>query len=122
MNDDSFARLILQITGVFVGGGAVQFLIFLLRRRSELAELDAKADATLLDSATHLVDRLRADADALRGEVRDLRSELDLERQENARRLAESHRLTKRLGSEVARLKTDLDIARAHIHDLQQHL
>lgn len=69
------AGFALQVLAVALGGGTVQGLIFLFRRRAEIKELDAKADAIGLEAANNFITRLQLDADQLRQQVSNLRAD-----------------------------------------------
>lgn len=118
---DTF-RFILQIAAVFLGGGAVQLIIALLRRRSELRELDTKADATLLASAQELITALQGDLEVQRRIVAELRKEVDQlrwrlgETHREHTRVLERERLNgARLENDLARVRSDLAVAQAQI-------
>jgi len=67
---------------IAIGGGTVQFAIFLLRRKPELRKLDAESDATLLDSANVYIGTLQTGEMRLRDEVAALKTELEVMKRE----------------------------------------
>jgi hypothetical protein len=127
------AGFILQIAAIAIGGGSVQLVIFLLRRRSELHKLDAESDATLLDSANVYIATLQTGEKALREENAALkegwaneraamRKEWDSERTANIDALESSNREVSRFRLELARVQADLLSAQAQIDELRGRL
>lgn len=112
------AGFALQVLAVALGGGTVQGLIFLFRRRAEIKELDAKADAIGLEAANNFITRLQLDADQLRQQVSNLRADHLRDVEEMTRRLVAAQEREVRLQREVATLRTDLEIARRQIEQL----
>lgn len=112
------AGFILQVAAVFLGGGSVQLTIALLKRRSEIKELDAKADAVGLEAANNFITRLQLDAEQLRQQIVNLRADQVRDIEEMTRRLTASQEREVRLQREVAMLRTDLEIARRQIEQL----
>jgi hypothetical protein len=115
-------RFILQIFALIVGGGTVQLLVFLLKRRSELRSLDTASDATALNSANAYVVTLQAGEQKLREhlavlEVRigNMQRTWDIERRAHTEALNNAHRELSRVTAEAARMKTDLAVAQAQI-------
>jgi predicted nucleic acid-binding Zn-ribbon protein len=122
-------RFLLQIAGVFIGGGAVQLTIFILRRRSELKNLDATSGSTALTSANTYIGTLQAGEAAARLEIQKLQVRLDAA---EAKREDEDRRSTRiinagrdeidRLTADLARTRSNLAIANAQINELEQQL
>ena len=131
---------LLQLIAIAIGGGSVQLVIFLLRRRSELRKLDAESESTLLDSANIYIGTLLSGEKALREEIAALKTELrilkesfatdrtDMRRDWEKERLANTEALetatreVTRLRLELARVKADLLIAQAQIDELRTRL
>lgn len=120
---------LLQVLAIGLGGGTVQLLIFLLRRRAEIRELDAKADASLLTSANDLISNLRQITDSNRSELADMRRALAAVTEESrvltrdfTSRMASAQVENRRLSTEVARLRTDLDISQRQVDQLRAQL
>ncbi|MDQ3762830.1 MAG: hypothetical protein M3460_14600 [Actinomycetota bacterium] len=62
-------RFILQVAAIATGGGFVQLLIFILKRRSELRNLDATSGSAALDSANSYIATLQGGEKAVRDEL-----------------------------------------------------
>jgi len=134
------SAFILQIAAIAIGGGSVQFLIFLLRRRSELHKLDAESDATLLDSATDYIGTLQTGEKALRIEIADLKAELrtlkqawaderaairgewDAERAANTEALESSNRDVSRFRLQLAQVRAELSVSQSEIEELKRRV
>lgn len=130
------ASFILQIAAIAIGGGSVQFAIFLIRRRAELRSLDAASDATLLNSANAYILTLQAGDKALREEVESLKTEIivlksawveeraamrrewDLERAASVDAMEAANRQISRCRLDLATVKADLAVAQAQIVQL----
>jgi len=122
-------RLILQITGVVVGGGILEFIRRLLARRAELRNLNTQSDATALGAANEYVktlqdaDRtLRAEIAELKAEIRRMQTEWNAERSVATDTLNNATREVERSHAELARVKADLVVAHAQIAELGGHL
>jgi septal ring factor EnvC (AmiA/AmiB activator) len=115
-------KFLLQVLAVAVGGGTVQLLIFLLKRRTELRALDRTSEASLLSASITDGQTLRAEIAELKEEVRQIRAERDQARESAAAQLETAHRENRRLTYEIATLRTDLDIATRQIEDLKASL
>lgn len=131
------SAFLLQIIAIAIGGGTVQLTIFLLKRRAELRSLDAASDATLLNSANAYIvtlqagdKALRVEVDSLKAEIAELkegwtrdrlamRAEWDVERNANTEALENANRQVARFLSDLARVRTDLQMARAEIAELE---
>jgi chromosome segregation ATPase len=119
---EGFAQMLLGIITVATGGSLVQLVIFLIKRRATLSALDTEATAPLLEQQGALVDRLAA------AELKALKRVESLEEQQRARdqeftaTMEISNRERARLNSEVASLRTEVDIARRQIADLTDQL
>lgn len=118
-------NLLLSILTVFLGGSAVQLIVFLLRRRGELKKLDtessvltATAKNTQADATDKLIIRLQQDGETYRVIARELQAEMERLRRDTAEQLRIAHEEHERLTGRIATLQTDLDIARRQIRDL----
>lgn len=125
MNPDTI-RLILQITGVVVGGGILEFFRRMLARRAELRNLNAQSDATISASYKDLVDTLRTEAqryqqaiEQFQDRVAALETRADQAQREFTAQLNTAHVENARLATRVAQLQTDLDISERQINDLR---
>lgn len=118
-------RLVLQIIGVVVGGGILEFARRMLARRAELRNLNTQSDATALGAANEYVKTLQ-DADrALRGEITELkmeirrmRNEWDAERVASTDAVTNSSRTLQGALAKLARTEADLVVAHAQIVEL----
>jgi len=117
VNPDTL-RLVLQITGVVVGGGILEFIRRLLARRAELRNLNAQSDATALDSANAYVKTLQESETGLRAEIQRMQKEWNAERVMSTEALANATRELERIQAELARCKADLAVAHAQISEL----
>ena len=117
MNPDTL-RLVLQIVGVVVGGGILEFIRRLLARRAELRNLNAQSDATALDSANAYVKTLQESETGLRAEIQRMQKEWNAERVMSTDALANATRELERIQSELARRNADLAVAHAQISEL----
>jgi predicted nucleic acid-binding Zn-ribbon protein len=119
-------RWVLQVLAVTVGGGTVQLIIFMLRRRAELRNLNTSSDATVNTSYRELVDTLRIEAKRYEEQVKGLQERVAMieTRYETSQRqftaqLNDAHIENNRLATRVAHLTTDLDIANRQVDDLR---
>lgn len=118
-------RLILQIIGVVVGGGILEFARRMLARRAELRNLNTQTDATALGAANEYVKTLQDSEKALRAEIAELKADIrrmqnewNAERAVAADSLASSSREIQRAHAELARCKADLVVAQSQIAEL----
>jgi hypothetical protein len=118
-------RWVLQVLAVTVGGGTVQLIIFMLRRRAELRNLNTSTDSTALGAANEYVKTLQDADKALRAEITELKTEQRrMQTEWNAERVVANDALTsstrelERALTELARTKADLVVARAQVTDL----
>ncbi len=121
MSEDAL-RLTLQIVAVFIGGSAVQLVIFLLRRKSELRSLDAKADADVVTAQSSYITTLQAGEQQTREELAALKKTHDAERRDLLAALESSKNEVARLSAQVGRLEADLAVARSQIATLTARL
>lgn len=121
MSVDTLRFILAAFTGL-VCSGSVQLGIFLLKRKAELRGLDAKSNATALDSANTYIQTLQAGDKALREERDSLKAELNDERQASAEALANAQREVTRLSAELGRAQSDLSVARSQIDELTRQL
>lgn len=112
-------RFLLQIAGVFIGGSAVQLLIFLIRRKAEVRSLDVASDVGLLGAAQAQVAGLTATETSLRKVIDDKDARIDAllkrlseEQTDHARTLDECEANASRLSAELARTRSELTTAR----------
>lgn len=111
----SSSAFALQIVALVTGGSIVQLIVYLLRRRSEIAALDKTASAPLLASANELIVRLEVAEGRLASRVASLEGQLA----ESQGTLRLSQEDNQRLTREVAQLRIDLDITQRHVDQLR---
>ena len=121
-------RLVLQIVGVVVGGGILEFIRRMLTRRAELRKLNAESDATINTSAIALVTRLQEDAAVYRDQVKHLQDRIDniearhqQTQRQFAQQLQDAHSENVRLTTRIAQLQNELDISTRQLADLQRY-
>lgn len=120
---------LLQVIAIASGGGTVQLLIFLLKRKPWKRSVDRESESKLLDSATDYVEslqseiaRLEAKIEKLETKVVHIQDQLDTERLEAAEKLKESYKQNRRLTTRLSQARTDLDIAMSQIEQLTREL
>ncbi len=121
-------RLVLQIVGVVVGGGILEFIRRMLTRRAELRKLNAESDATINTSAIALVARLQEDSAVYRDQVKQLQDRIDniearhqQAQRQFAQQLQDAHSENVRLTTRIAQLQNELDISTRQLADLQRY-
>lgn len=109
--------------------GTVQLLIFLLRRRSELKQLDTANLASERTSAEPLLKGWETIAQELKVSAKEavdrankVEERMDDERREFRASLERAHAENSRLRQEVAQLRTDNDILTRQVEQLQRQL
>jgi hypothetical protein len=107
---------------VATGGSIVQLIIFLFKRRAELQALDRTSAAPLFEAQNALVDRLAAAEVKALGRVTALEEQLRVRDLEYTATLETGNRERARLTSELATLRTEVDISRRQITDLTGQL
>lgn len=96
--------VLVSVAQVAAGGTIVQGVVALIRRRSELRQLDRNTDSVVVETAEHLVVVLRAELDDAKAEIKQMKEErADMQRQVQA------------LGERVSKLSADLVVAKAEI-------
>jgi hypothetical protein len=133
VNED-IAKLILQILGVLIGGGLLNFGLSWIRRKSDRRKVETSADvdvATVAEKADtardRLIDQLQEDGDTNRAIIRRLEEKLTAmeDRQvkmqlDFAEQLGLAHNENARLVTRIAQLTTDLDICSRQIDEYRQ--
>ncbi len=124
MSDDTL-RFILQVAAIATGGGFIQLLIFVLKRRSELRNLDATSGSAALASANSYITTLQTGENTMRGQldkmhadVRMMQKQWDVERAALTDALDNERRQVARLAGDLARYRADLAVADARIAEL----
>jgi hypothetical protein len=115
-------QFFLQVAALVTGGGLVQLLIFLLRRRSDLSALDRTSSKPLLEEQGAFVDRLVASETKAQTRIDALEAQRDADSKDFAERVRLVTRENKRLSAEVARVRVDLDIALGQVEELRRQL
>lgn len=135
MSQDTL-QFILQVAAVFLGGGSVQLLAILIKRRAELRQLNTASDVNQaiaaekqVTAADTLIRRLQDDGAVYRDQVTGLQTKVErLEtRYEQAQRdfaaqLRDAHTEHTRLTTRIAQLQTDLDVSQRQIAELRRRL
>jgi hypothetical protein len=116
--DSGTTRFVLQVIALITGGGIVQLIVFLLRRRSEIAALDKTSTAPLLTSANELIERLQVSQARLEDQVEKLNGRLVTEQEKATERLDLAHTQNRRLAGEVAELRVDVAVLQRQIDQL----
>ncbi|GAA3039716.1 hypothetical protein [Streptosporangium longisporum] len=98
-----------------VGGGIVQAFIAITKRRSELRQLDRGTDSVMVETASGVVTMLRTELESAKSENATLEAKLA----DQQAKLADQQRQIHLLGERISELRTDLVIAKAEIHRLQ---
>lgn len=111
-------EFVLQVIAIFLGGGTVQAIIALLKRRAEIRGLDASAGAVSLEASNNLITRLQLDGQQLREQQSSQHGEHLREVEELTRRLTSCAETVTRQQREVALLRTDIGIAQQQIQQL----
>jgi polyhydroxyalkanoate synthesis regulator phasin len=122
-------KFVLQVVAIALGGGCVQLIIFFLRRRSELRQLDTSSDVNVSTASATLIARLQEDGAVYREQVKLMQDRIDtIEKQhEQAQRsfnqqLMDAHSENIRLTTRIAQLNTDLDITTRQVNELRERL
>lgn len=117
--------LLLQIIAIFLGGGSVQLIIAIVRRRAEMGEIDARTESLTSEISTKLNERLAEEVkrQSAKAEVLEERLELakekaDIEIADLVYKLEQALATNKRLAADVARLRVDVTLANAQIEEL----
>lgn len=125
--DDTSTRTILQIASIFLGGGAVQIVVAIFRRRSELKEIDARAESLTASVQDQLTQRLAEEnvrqaerAVVMEQRLEEMRARLGNERKEVGVELAACVAENERLNRQVASLRLDLEDTRMQIARLER--
>lgn len=135
------SRLIFQVLGVILGGGVLQLVIPLLRRRSDLRKTTSEADSVIVASANAQVLRLESELERVGKELIAVKEDLGKERsagdarilqlqQDHLTAMADSQRRfnatlhdfqqeNDRLNQTVTKLQLDLSKAKATIQVLK---
>lgn len=122
-------EFLINVLTVFLGGGTVQLLIFLLRRKPELKKIQSDTDSVQVQASIALVTKLQEDGSVYRDQVKSLLVKVELmESKHNtaqesfAQQLRDAHSENTRLATRVAQVQTDLDIAQRQVDDLRRRL
>ncbi len=118
-------RFILQVAAVATGGGFIQLLIFVLKRRSELRNLDATSGSAALASANSYITTLQTGENSMRDQldkthshIKEMQKQWDIERAALTDALDNERRQVARLAADLARYRADLTVADARIAEL----
>ncbi|MFD9944546.1 hypothetical protein ACFWYW_48480 [Nonomuraea sp. NPDC059023] len=92
---------------VALGGGIVQAVMAITRRRQSLRQLDRETDSVAVETADKVVTMLRTELDTAKAEIAELRQE----RADQQRQIAQ-------LAEQVSVLRAELAVAKAEISRL----
>lgn len=98
------ADIVVSIAQVAAGGTIVQAMVAVMRRRSELRQLDRQTESVAVDTADQLVTMLRRELLEAKREVADLKQDRSTLLQQ-----------IETLGNQVSRVSADLAVARADL-------
>lgn len=104
------ADVIVSIAQVAAGGTIVQAMVAVMRRRSELRQLDRQSESVAVGTADQVVTMLRRELVDAKQDVAELKQE-----RANLLRQVES------LGQQVSSVSADLAVARADLARLRSH-
>lgn len=104
--------VVVAIAQVAAGGTIVQGVMALLRRRSELRQLDSQTDSVAIETANHVMGMLRKELDDAKAELAQLKRDHEAERQDLQRQI-------QKLGTRVSGLSAELAVERAEISRLR---
>lgn len=118
-------NLILQVFGVVVGGGLLQLLIFLIKRKAEVRSLDVGSDVGLLSAAQAQITGLTATEATLRTVITDkeariatLEKRLADEQTDHMRTLSTCEDNADRLAADLARARSELNTCRYQLEQM----
>ncbi|MGH3752414.1 MAG: hypothetical protein ACRDRP_06910 [Pseudonocardiaceae bacterium] len=114
-------RFVLQVVAIALGGGSVQMVIFLIKRRSELRSLDATSGSAALTSANEYIATLQNGEQAMRARSEAMQKQWDTERALLTDALDNERRQVARLSADVARFRADLAVAESQIEQLTRY-
>jgi peptidoglycan hydrolase CwlO-like protein len=100
--------ILVNIAQVAVGGSLVQGLVLLVRRRSELRQLDRQTDSVSVATADQVVVMLRTELADAKKEIKQLKDERE-----------DQQRQIQALGERVSQIRADLVIAQAELARLR---
>lgn len=104
--------VIVSVAQVAAGGTIVQALVALLRRRSELRQLDRSTDGVVVETAESVVAMLHEELKANRVEMAQMKADHKAEREDMQRQITQ-------LSEELSRVRAELAYAKAEIGRLQ---
>lgn len=122
VGSSSPSQFALQVVALITGGGIIQLIVYLLKRRSEITALDRTSAEPLLTKQDAFIDRLQLSEVKAQGLVAQLEERIANERRDFTSSLAVAHRENDRISAEVARIRTDLDIAARQVEELRRRL
>lgn len=124
MNPDTLRAILQSVTSVFLGGGLLAGVRYILPkvRRAELRKLDTTNDATALNSANAYIVSLQAGQKTSNDDIIILKNELKELRLSSESALTAASNQIERLSSELARVRADLVVANATISQLGEYM
>lgn len=125
--NNTVAQLILGVLTVTLGGGTVQLILAMVRRRTDLRKTDTESDVNQSTVYDKIIQRLQEDATTYREQARAVHTEAEALKERHraelrglTQRLEDAHTEHSRLSSTIARLRNDLDIANRQVDDMRR--
>jgi polyhydroxyalkanoate synthesis regulator phasin len=122
-------KFVLQVVAIAFGGGTVQLIIFIIKRRTELRQIDTSSDVNISNASSVLISRLQEDGAVYREQVKLMQDRINTIEQQHEQaqrqynqRLMDAHSENTRLTTRIAQLQTDLDIATRQVSELRDRL
>ncbi|MFB4273021.1 hypothetical protein [Nonomuraea sp. GTA35] len=103
----TWTEVLVSIAQVAAGGGIVQAIMAITRRRRDLRQLDRQTDSVAVETADKVVNMLRTELDTAKAEIAELRQER-----------ADQQRQIQQLAEQVSVLRAELAVAKAEIFRL----
>jgi hypothetical protein len=120
---EELSKLILQVLGVLLGGGALQIVVRLLSRRSELRKVSSETDSVVVQAANNQVIRLEEEVARVVRELDTFRNDVARERANRDQQFVEMQRHhTKAILEQQARNNELLDSMRIENDNLQRQV
>ncbi|MGH8906097.1 MAG: hypothetical protein ACRD0K_06205 [Egibacteraceae bacterium] len=107
-----------RVAPVFIGGGAVQAVLALSKRRGESRQLDRQTDSVAVESTERAIRVVNQQLDRAMQQIEERDTDL-AERAQQVKRLADQKA---RLRTQVLNLQADLALARSRIAELTNAL
>jgi uncharacterized protein YhaN len=120
--DASASPVALQFVAIFAAGGLLPLVIFLLRRKSELRNLDSTSRQVEREGESSFIDRVLASEKKTSERANELEDQIKAQRKDFTRDMQVLQGENERLSTEVAKFRTDLGIAQRQVKELERQL